>query len=105
MIHCKVDKIGYRMRMKPNTAVLYSVMMCAMLLVQGCATTKTEENRPPTRVETVIQERKIVIDTACDWVRPIYIHAIDVLTPGTARQVLAHNETWEAKCQKSAQTK
>ena len=38
------------------------------------------------------------IDTACDWVRPIWIHPADQLTPRTARQVLAHNETWQRIC-------
>ena len=34
----------------------------------------------------------------CEWVQPIYISRADVLTDGTARQVLAHNEAWQAIC-------
>ena len=41
-----------------------------------------------------------VIDTACDWVGFIYISQQDVLTDGTARQILAHNETLAKNCGK-----
>lgn len=41
-----------------------------------------------------------VIDTACDWVRPIYVTANDVkvMDPQTKKDVLVHNETWRANC-------
>ena len=41
-----------------------------------------------------------VIDTGCDWVRPIYVsnHDIDVMSAPTQRAILAHNETWERNC-------
>lgn len=39
-----------------------------------------------------------VIDTACSWVRPIMISKDDALTPGTARQILDHNDSWKAAC-------
>lgn len=39
-----------------------------------------------------------VTDTSCQWVAPIYISKNDVLTDGTARQILAHNKTWETFC-------
>jgi hypothetical protein len=41
------------------------------------------------------------IDTACDWVRPILIapSEVDTLTDDTARQILAHNEAFEAACE------
>ncbi|TNV14945.1 hypothetical protein FH968_20560 [Buttiauxella sp. B2] len=43
-----------------------------------------------------------VIDTACDWVRPIYLnaHDIDVMDMQTKRAVLVHNQTWQNNCQK-----
>lgn len=37
-------------------------------------------------------------DGACSWVKPIYVSKSDQLTDGTARQILAHNETWERVC-------
>lgn len=39
-----------------------------------------------------------VADAGCYWARPIYVSRGDVLTDETARQVLAHNETWARRC-------
>lgn len=50
-----------------------------------------------TGCETTGPETKIV-DTGCTWTRPIYVGKADVLTDGTARQILAHNETGAARC-------
>lgn len=41
-----------------------------------------------------------VVDAGCDWTRPVYVSRFDVLTDGTARQILAHNETWLRRCGK-----
>ena len=56
------------------------MIFLAALLLTGCGT------------------NGVVIDTSCDWVRPILISRDDVLTDGTARQILEHNETWQAVC-------
>ncbi|MCK6998793.1 hypothetical protein EKN60_12270 [Enterobacter hormaechei] len=44
----------------------------------------------------------VVVDTACDWVKPIYLtdRDIDVLDRQTKRDILAHNKSWQANCQK-----
>ncbi|HFF8854212.1 hypothetical protein SBU32_09435 [Klebsiella pneumoniae] len=44
----------------------------------------------------------VVVDTACSWVRIIYLtdHDIDVLDKQTKRDILAHNKAWQANCQK-----
>lgn len=34
----------------------------------------------------------------CSWVEPIWVHADDALTDGTARQILSHNMKWEDIC-------
>jgi len=41
-----------------------------------------------------------VIDTGCEWVRPIYVsdQDIDVMSGPTQRAILGHNETWELNC-------
>src|SRR5690606_21198232 len=39
-----------------------------------------------------------VVDTACNWVQPIYISREDALTDETARQILNPNEIWERAC-------
>ncbi|HDS3502659.1 TPA: hypothetical protein QIR73_003585 [Enterobacter cloacae] len=43
-----------------------------------------------------------VVDTACDWVKPIYLteHDIDVMDRQTKKDILAHNKAWQANCQK-----
>lgn len=80
--------------------VIIITALAALSLLTACASKPEEKVRTETRVEEVIKERKVIIDTACDWVRPIYVHKSDVLTAGSARQILAHNETWESVCQK-----
>ncbi|MFL3338179.1 hypothetical protein ACJ0NE_08560 [Klebsiella oxytoca] len=44
----------------------------------------------------------VVVDTACDWVKPIYLtdHDIDVLDRQTKRDILTHNESIQANCMK-----
>lgn len=37
-------------------------------------------------------------DTGCLWTSTIYISKADVLTDGTARQLLGHNRAREANC-------
>ncbi|EOD0619042.1 hypothetical protein [Klebsiella pneumoniae] len=44
----------------------------------------------------------VVVDTACSWVRIIYLtdHDIDVLDKQTKRDILAHNRSVSANCSK-----
>lgn len=44
--------------------------------------------------------RPVVVDTACSWVRVIYLtdHDIDVLEKQTKRDILAHNKSVQANC-------
>ena len=41
-----------------------------------------------------------VVDTACDWVKPIYLieHDIEVMNKQTKRDVLTHNKSWQVNC-------
>ncbi|WP_336242101.1 hypothetical protein [Enterobacter cloacae] len=45
----------------------------------------------------------VVIDTACDWVKPIYLtdHDIDVLDRQTKKDILAHNKAFKSVCTES----
>lgn len=47
----------------------------------------------------------VVVDTACDWVKPIYLtdHDIDVMDTQTKRDVLAFNQIWFINCARAAQ--
>lgn len=42
----------------------------------------------------------VVVDTACDWVKPIYLtnYDIDVMNKLTKRDVLVHNKLWGKNC-------
>ncbi|MDV5528584.1 hypothetical protein QM137_13535 [Enterobacter hormaechei] len=44
----------------------------------------------------------VVVDTACDWVKPLYLteHDIGVMERQTKKDILAHNKAWQANCQK-----
>ncbi|MCM7781186.1 hypothetical protein M8T12_08905 [Enterobacter ludwigii] len=44
----------------------------------------------------------VVVDTACDWVKPIYLtdHDIDVMDRQAKKDILGHNKAWQANCQK-----
>ncbi|MEH8496916.1 hypothetical protein RAG55_23925 [Klebsiella pneumoniae] len=45
----------------------------------------------------------VVVDTACSWVRIIYLtdHDIDVLDMQTKRDILAHNRSVQTNCPQS----
>ncbi|WP_250844435.1 hypothetical protein [Escherichia coli] len=42
----------------------------------------------------------VVVDTACDWVKPIYLtdHDIAVMDKQTKRDILVHNKAWKVNC-------
>lgn len=95
--------------LKPIKYVVQFLACCviaiAILAMTGCATQEQKPEAQQSRVEEVISERTLVIDTACQWVAPIYIRKSDVLTIQTARSILNHNETWEANCKKDTPAK
>jgi hypothetical protein len=39
-----------------------------------------------------------VTTDGCEWAKPIYISHDDVLTDGTAKQILTHDETGKRIC-------
>lgn len=45
--------------------------------------------------------KPVVVDTACNWVKPIYVTEADIMTMDdrTKRAILTHNKTWKANCQ------
>ncbi|EOM3815989.1 hypothetical protein ACMS86_002364 [Escherichia coli O8:H25] len=45
----------------------------------------------------------VVVDTACSWVRIIYLtdHDIDVLDKQTKRDILTHNKAVQTNCPQS----
>lgn len=69
----------------------WRIGLASSLLLTGCHTAPPAS---PIQVET----RTKVIDTACDWTRPIYLDKSDVLSDATARAVLAHNQAGAKEC-------
>jgi hypothetical protein len=63
-----------------------------LLLLAGCASTC-----PPAPAPEVVTKTRIV-DTACDWVKPIYLDKTDVLSDATAKAILAHDQAGEKNC-------
>ena len=77
-----------------------AAVLGALLVLTACAQNGVSNNGQSVRIEEVIRAHTVIIDTACDWVRPIFISRSDTLTIETARSILVHNETWEAQCKK-----
>ena len=69
---------------------MYSRLLTACLMTMLIASCVTRGSVP------------VVVDTACDWVKPIYLtdHDIDVMDRQTKKDILAHNKAWQANCQK-----
>lgn len=57
-----------------------------LLLIASCANTRVTE--------------PVVIDSSCNWAKVIFVSNQDVLTDGTARQVLSHNVLVQKNCPK-----
>jgi len=39
-----------------------------------------------------------IVDTSCNWVKPIYVNKDDKLTNKTATQILSHDDKWKQFC-------
>lgn len=68
---------------------MYSKLLVIFLMTMLTASCVTRGSGP------------VVIDTACDWVKPIYLtdHDINVMSKQTKRELLVHNRSWRANCQ------
>lgn len=66
------------MTCRPLRLSLYAMLLPTLLLA-GCATTGAVTN-------------------GCEWAKPIYVSQDDVLTDGTAKQILTHDETGRVIC-------
>lgn len=64
-----------------------AMTICCALAIAGCATT-------PQTPQTVTVAK--IVDTACDWVKPITASASDTLE--TKRQILAHDLALAKNC-------
>ncbi|KML48101.1 hypothetical protein VL15_30515 [Burkholderia cepacia] len=76
-----------------------TLALCLLaVLSSSCATTgpATKPTAAPCEPQIVTKTR--IVDTACDWARPVYVSKTDVLSDDTARQILAHNMAGAKNC-------
>jgi hypothetical protein len=64
----------------------------ALLALAGCAAAC-----PPLAAPEVVTKTRIV-DTSCDWVKPIYLDKADVLSDATVKAILAHDLAGAKAC-------
>ncbi|WP_186269920.1 hypothetical protein [Burkholderia gladioli] len=68
-----------------------TIGLASSLLLAACHTA-------PTVAPPVVETRTKVIDTGCNWTKPIYLSKGDVLADATAAEVLEHNRAGAEKC-------
>ncbi|ALS63636.1 hypothetical protein AT395_00250 [Pandoraea apista] len=68
------------------------LLVCLLVTLAGCCTTNGTGTEPRVEYKTKI------VDTACDWTKPIYVSKADVLTDQTAADILAHNRAGAKVC-------
>ena len=68
------------------------MMPLGIFLLAGCCTTNGA------RTEPHIEYKTKIVDTACEWTKPIYVSKADVLTNETAAAILAHNRSGARIC-------
>lgn len=68
------------------------IVFLMTMLIASCGTNGSDRE-PPVRI----------IDLGCTWTAPIYLtgHDIDVLDRQTKKDILLHNELWQANCEQS----
>ncbi|UYA98935.1 putative Rz1 protein [Xanthomonas phage vB_Xar_IVIA-DoCa8] len=74
-----------------------TLFLTTTAFLSGCAT-NGRATKPPQSIAETVQTKPVVIDTACDWVRAIWVSKSDDMTPGTARQILNHNQAVVKNC-------
>lgn len=81
------------------------LLLLALTTISGCATTGSS-NPPiqpepsPLAVEPEVQVQTRIVDTACSWVKPIYLKPTDVLADESFNQIKDHDKMWLQKCGK-----
>ncbi len=68
------------------------------VLSSSCATDGPATKPPAAPCEPQIVTKTRIVDTSCDWTRPIYVSKTDVLSDDTARAILAHNLAGSKNC-------
>ncbi|MCA8339607.1 hypothetical protein LGM81_28150 [Burkholderia multivorans] len=76
-----------------------TLVLCLLAaLNSSCATDGPATKASAVPCEPQIVTKTRIVDTGCDWTRPIYVSKTDVLSDETAKQLLAHNKTGAIHC-------
>lgn len=76
------------------------LLLMQSLMLTGCCTASGVNKPAP----GIVYQHKVV-DTACDWTKPIYVSEGDLLTNETAATILAYNRTGQKVCGWKARSK
>jgi hypothetical protein len=75
-----------------------TLLLCLLVpLLSSCETSGVAQVKTPV-AEPLVQVKTRFVDTGCDWTKPIYVSATDVLSDETAKAILAHNRAGTAQC-------
>lgn len=75
-----------------NSKIGLSSALVCLLALAGCPA-----SCPPIAAPEVVTKTRIV-DTGCDWAKPIYLDKSDVLSDATAKAILSYDQTGAKVC-------
>ncbi|KVV57914.1 hypothetical protein WT49_02430 [Burkholderia territorii] len=75
-----------------------TLALCLLAVLSSSCATDGPATKAAAPCEPQIVTKTRIVDTACDWARPIYVSKTDVLSDDTARQILAHNMAGAKNC-------
>lgn len=76
-----------------------SLLVIPILALSGCATMAScDPPKAPEQPQPEIRTVTKVVDTACQWVKPIYLDPKDVLSKATSDSIAAHDMMGVEKC-------
>ncbi|KWI89547.1 hypothetical protein WM11_21515 [Burkholderia ubonensis] len=77
-----------------------TLALCLLAALSSSCATTGPGSKPAAAApcEPQIVTKTRIVDTACDWTRPIYVSRTDVISDDTARAILAHNQAGAKVC-------
>jgi hypothetical protein len=73
-------------------------LLCLLALPNSSCEMNGADPAMAPAAESLVQVKTRFVDNACDWPKPIYVSAADVLTDESAKAILAHNITGAKQC-------
>lgn len=85
--------MNFKRGLETELIVLCLSLIALVLVLSGCAA----PDCPPAPQPEVVTKTRIV-DTSCDWTKPIYLDKTDVLSDATAKAILAYDQAGAKAC-------